>query len=44
MNNYNPASLRRNLTAAICALLFSATCLIGVAGPAQAATSVPASV
>jgi hypothetical protein len=37
MNNYNPTSLRNSVAAAICTVLFSATCLIGAVGPAQAA-------
>jgi hypothetical protein len=38
MNRYTPASLRSNLAAALCTIVFSATCLIGAVGPAQAAT------
>lgn len=37
MNSYNPSSLRNSVAAAICTVLFSATCLIGAVGPAQAA-------
>jgi hypothetical protein len=37
MNNYNPSSLRNSVAAAICTVLFSATCLIGAVGPAHAA-------
>jgi hypothetical protein len=46
MNNYNPSSLRNSVAAAICTVLFSATCLIGAVGPAQAAgtTASPAPV
>ncbi len=40
MNSYNPSSLRTSVAAAICTILFSATCLIGAVGPAQAAGSV----
>ena len=36
MNSYNPHSLRNSVAAAICTILFSATCLIGAVGPAQA--------
>ena len=46
MNSYNPSSLRNSVAAAICTVLFSATCLIGAVGPAQAAgtTASPAPV
>jgi hypothetical protein len=46
MNNYNPSSLRNSVAAAICTVLFSATCLIGAVGPAHAAgaTASPAPV
>ncbi len=36
MNRYNPASIRSNIAAALCTIVFSATCLIGAVGPAQA--------
>lgn len=46
MNSYNPSSLRNSVAAAICTVLFSATCLIGAVGPAHAAgtTTSPAPV
>lgn len=46
MNNYNPSNLRNSVAAAICTVLFSATCVIGAVGPAQAAgtTASPAPV
>lgn len=37
MNRYDPTSLRNSVAAAICTVLFSATCVIGAVGPAQAA-------
>jgi hypothetical protein len=44
MNSYNPASIRSNIAAAFCTVLFSATCLVGALGPAQAAAPVAVSV
>jgi hypothetical protein len=29
MNSYNPTSIRSNIAAAICTIIFSATCLVG---------------
>jgi hypothetical protein len=40
MNNYNPSSLRNSVAAAICTVLFSATCTIGAVGPVQAAGTI----
>jgi hypothetical protein len=40
MNSYNPTSIRSNIVAAICTVIFSATCLIGTLAPAQAAGTV----
>ena len=37
MNSYNPANTRSTLVAALCAVLFSATCLAGALAPAQVA-------
>ena len=37
MNRYTPNNLRSTLAAALCTLIFSATCIIGAVGPAQAA-------
>jgi hypothetical protein len=37
MNSYNPTSIRSNIVAAFCTVVFSATCLIGTLAPAQAA-------
>jgi hypothetical protein len=39
MNSYNPTSIRSNIAAAICTIIFSATCLVGTLAPAQAAGS-----
>ena len=38
MNTYNGFSVRNSVTAVICTILFSATCLVGAVGPARAAT------
>ena len=35
MNSYNPTSIRSNIVAAFCTILFSATCLIGTLAPAH---------
>jgi hypothetical protein len=43
MNSYNPTSIRSNIAAAICTVIFSATCLIGTLAPAQAAGTVSVS-
>lgn len=43
MNSYKPGNLRNSVAAAICTLLFSATCVIGAVGPAQAAGAATAS-
>jgi hypothetical protein len=43
MNSYNPTSLRNNIAATLCTIVFSATCLIGAVGPAQATTPAPIS-
>ena len=40
MNRYTPNSLRSTVAAALCTLVFSATCIIGAVGPAQAAGAV----
>ena len=40
MNRYTPNSLRSTVAAALCILVFSATCIIGAVGPAQAAAGV----
>ncbi len=40
MNSYNPTSIRSNIVAAFCTVVFSATCLIGTLAPAQTASSV----
>ncbi len=37
MNRYTPNSFRSTVAAALCTLAFSATCIIGAVGPAQAA-------
>jgi hypothetical protein len=37
MNSYNPTSLRSTIAAAVCTMLFSATCLTAALAPAQAA-------
>lgn len=39
MNRYNPTSIRSNIVAAFCTIVFSATCLIGTLAPAQIASS-----
>jgi len=39
MNRYNPTSIRSNIVAAFCTILFSATCLVGALAPAQTASS-----
>jgi hypothetical protein len=39
MNSYNPTSIRSNLVAALCTIIFSATCLVGALAPAQTASS-----
>ncbi len=39
MNSYNPTSIRSNLVAAFCTVIFSATCLVGALAPAQTASS-----
>jgi hypothetical protein len=44
MNSYNPNSLRSNVAATLCTVVFSATCLIGTLAPAQAAAPVAVSV
>ena len=44
MNRYNPTSIRSNIVAAFCTILFSATCLIGTLAPAQAAAPVAVNV
>ncbi len=40
MNSYNPTSVRSNIVAAFCTIIFSATCLIGTLAPAQAAAAI----
>ena len=40
MNRYDPASLRSTIAAMLCAVLFSATCLMGTLAPARALTPV----
>ena len=40
MNRYNPVSIRSNIAAALCTVIFSATCLIGTLAPAQAAAAI----
>ena len=40
MNRYTPNSFRSTVAAALCTLVFSATCTIGAVGPAQAASAV----
>jgi hypothetical protein len=40
MNSYNPTSIRSNIVAAICTVIFSATCLVGTLAPAQAAGTI----
>jgi hypothetical protein len=40
MNSYNPVSIRSNIAAALCTVIFSATCLIGTLAPAQAAAAI----
>lgn len=40
MNSYNPASIRSNIIAAVCTVIFSATCLVGTLAPANAAATV----
>ncbi len=42
MNSYNPTSIRSNIVAAVCTVIFSATCLVGTLAPAQAAATVTA--
>jgi hypothetical protein len=42
MNSYNPTSIRSNIAAAICTIIFSATCLVGTLAPAQAAGTITA--
>lgn len=37
MNSYNPTSIRSNIVAAVCTVIFSATCLVGTLAPAHAA-------
>jgi hypothetical protein len=37
MNSYNPTSIRSNIAAALCTVLFSATLLGATLAPAQAA-------
>jgi hypothetical protein len=39
MNSYNPTSIRSNIVAAFCTIIFSATCLIGALAPAQSVAS-----
>jgi hypothetical protein len=39
MNSYNPTSIRSNILAAFCTIVFSATCLVGALAPAQIASS-----
>ena len=39
MNRYNPISIRSNIVAAFCTIVFSATCLVGALAPAQIASS-----
>ena len=43
MNRYTPNSLRSTVAAALCTLVFSATCIIGAVGPAKAAAPLAAS-
>jgi hypothetical protein len=40
MNSYNPSSIRSNVLAAVCTVIFSATCLVGTLAPAQAAATI----
>ena len=40
MNSYNPTSIRSNIIAAVCTIIFSATCLVGTLAPAQATATV----
>jgi hypothetical protein len=40
MNSYNPTSIRSNIAAAICTVIFSATCLVGTLAPAQATATI----
>lgn len=39
MNRYDPTNLRSNILAALCTIVFSATCLVGALAPAQTASS-----
>jgi hypothetical protein len=39
MSSYNPSNLRSNILAALCTIVFSATCLVGALAPAQTASS-----
>ncbi len=43
MNSYNPTSVRSNILAAFCTIVFSATCLVGALAPAQAVAPVAVS-
>jgi hypothetical protein len=43
MNSYSPTSIRSNIIAAVCTVMFSATCLIGTLAPAHSAGSNAAS-
>jgi hypothetical protein len=43
MNSYNPNSLRSNVAATLCTILFSATLLGGTLAPAQAVALAPIS-
>jgi hypothetical protein len=43
MNSYNPSSIRSNIVAALCTIIFSATCLTGALAPAQASSPVATS-
>ena len=43
MNSYNPTNIRSNIAAALCTIVFSATCLVGALGPAQAVAPVAVS-
>lgn len=38
MSKYNGSSVRNSFQAALCAILFSATCVVGAVGPANADT------
>jgi hypothetical protein len=44
MNSYNPTSIRSNIAAALCTVLFSATLLGATLAPAQATAPVTVSV